>query len=385
LAPQEKQLQERTLRIVHTEASLGWGGQEIRILTEAQGMIRRGHEVEIWAAPDSTILPEAARRSIPLRTLPIGRRRLTGLLALRRALAAVRPDVVNTHSSTDTWLVAVARLMLRTAPPIVRTRHISAPVSTDAATRWLYTRATRHIVTTGARLRETLIRDNGFPAACITSVPTGIDTERFRPGDRVQARKSLGLDPDARYIGIVATLRSWKGHLYLIDAFARIAAEDPRLRLVIVGDGPMQDPIGQKVAELDLAARSVLAGRQDAVETWLQAMDVFCLPSYANEGVPQALMQAMLTALPIVTTPVGSIREAVTDGVTGLIVAPKNVDALAAALRRLLDDFALARRLGEAAREQAVGRFGIDTMLDRMERIFREVARQSASAGRKSA
>lgn len=345
-------------------------------------MIRRGHYVEIWAAPDSTILPEAARRSIPLRTLPIGRRRLAGLLALRRALAAVRPDVVNTHSSTDTWLVALARLTLPAAPPIVRTRHISAPVPTDFATRWLYTRATRHIVTTGEQLRQTLIRDNGFPAACITSVPTGIDTERFRPGDRMQVRRALGLDPDARIIGIVATLRSWKGHLFLIDAYARLAAEDPRLWLVIVGDGPMHEPIRHRLAELRLAARSVLAGRQDAVETWLQAMDVFCLPSYANEGVPQALLQAMLTALPIVTTPIGSITEAVTDGVTALIVPPKSVDALAAALRCLLADASLARRLGEAARQQAVSRFGIETMLDRMERVFRAVVGESAPSAR---
>ncbi len=378
-------MQQTTLRIVHTEASLGWGGQEIRILTEAQGLIGRGHEVEIWAAPDSTILPQAARRAIPLRVLPIGRRRVAGLLALRRALAAVRPDVVNTHSSTDTWLVALARLTLRNAPPIVRTRHISAPVPGDFATRWLYTRATQHIVTTGERLRQTLIRDNGFPSARITSVPTGIDTERFRPGDKMQARATLGLDPDARLIGIVATLRSWKGHLYLIDAFARIAAEDPRLRLVVVGDGPMHEPIRQKVADLGLASRTVLAGRQDAVETWLQAMDVFCLPSYANEGVPQALLQAMLTALPIVTTPVGSITEAVTDSVTALIVPPKNVDALAAALHRLLDDVALARRLGGAAREQAVNRFGIDTMLDRMEQIFRQATKDSGPSMRNPA
>ncbi len=73
----------------------------------------------------------------------------------------------------------------------------------------------------------------------------------------------------------------------------------------------MRPSIEQKIAELKLAAKVMLAGRQDAVERWLQAMDVFCLPSYANEGVPQAMVQAMLCALPVVTTPVGSIVEAV--------------------------------------------------------------------------
>src|SRR3972149_664771 len=91
-----------SLRIVHTEASLGWGGQEIRILTEAQGLIGRGHEVEIWAAPDSNILPEAARRSIPSRTLPIGRKGLRGLFAMRRGAARGRAPHLDTHPPPHT-------------------------------------------------------------------------------------------------------------------------------------------------------------------------------------------------------------------------------------------------------------------------------------------
>ena len=363
-----------SLRIVHTEASLGWGGQEIRILTEAQGLIGRGHEVEIWAAPDSNILPEAARRSIPSRTLPIGRKGLRGLFAMRRALATVRPDIVNTHSSTDTWLVALARLTLRDPPPMVRTRHISSPIPKNFPTRWLYTRATRHIVTAGERLRETLIRENRFPSVHMTSVPTGIDTAQFRPGDRREARQQLGLEPDARYIGIIATLRSWKGHLYLLDAFARLAAGDDVLRLLIVGDGPMDTVIGKRIAELGLGRKIRLTGRQDDVSRWMQALDVFCLPSYANEGVPQAVLQAMLTGLPVVTTPVGSITEAVTHEVTGLLVPPRDDAALADAIRRLLTDAGLAKRLGDAARKQAIARFGLDTMLDGMEKVFRSVA-----------
>ena len=224
---------------------------------------------------------------------------------MRRALASVRPDIVNTHSSTDAWLVALARLTLGERPPVVRTRHISAPVPDNLPTRWLYNHATRHIVTTGERLREILVRENRFRGDRITSVPTGIDPSRFRPGDKAEARRMLGLEPTARYVGIVATLRSWKGHLYLIEAFARLAAGDATVRLLVVGDGPMRPSIERKIAELKLAAKVMLAGRQDAVEPWFQAMDVFCLPSYANEGVPQAVVQAMLCGLPVVTTPVG--------------------------------------------------------------------------------
>lgn len=363
----------RALDIVHTESSCGWGGQEIRILTEAQGMIARGHRVAIWAVPGSNILVEAERRAIPHRALPIGRKGLRGVVAVRRALASTRPAIVNTHSSTDTWLVALARLTLRDPAPMVRTRHISAPIPKNLPTRWLYTRATRHIVTTGEYLRGVLIRDNRYRGSCITSIPTGVDGKRFHPGDKTEARLKLGLDPSARYIGIVATLRSWKGHLYVIDAFAKLADDYSNLKLLIVGDGPMREVIEQRIASLGLTHRVNLAGRQEAVETWLQAMDVFCLPSYANEGVPQALLQAMLTSLPVVTTPVGSIAEAVNDGVTGLLVPPKDAAALAGAIRRLFADAALSGRLGAAARSAAVERFDLDAMLDGMETVFHRV------------
>lgn len=336
-------------------------------------MLARGHRVQIWAAPDSTILVEAAARGLPQRALPIGRKTLAGLLALRRAIVEAGPDVINTHSSTDTWLAALATLGLRAAPPIVRTRHISAPVPRNLASRWLYQRATRHIVTTGERLRASLIHDNGFDARRITSVPTGIDSAQFHPGDKADARRALGLEPSARYIGIVATLRSWKGHLYLLDAFARLAPEDAGLRLLIVGDGPMHDVIVDRIKALGLTDNVVLAGRRKDVPAWLRALDIFCLPSYANEGVPQALVQAMLTGLPVVTTAVGSITEAVSDGCTGRIVVERDVEQLVAALRQVLCDRVLAEKLGQQARAWALQQFELTTMLTRMEDIFRQV------------
>lgn len=366
------------MRIVHTESSCGWGGQELRILTEAEGMIGRGHHVEVWAPPESSILAEAQRRNIGARPLPIARKNLRGLRAVRRALAGARADVVNTHSSTDSWLVALARLTCRDAPPIVRTRHIAAPVSDDIATRWLYNHASRHIVTTGERMRQALIDHNRVRPSRITAIPTGVDLERFQPGDRLRARRALGLDPARRYVGVIATLRSWKGHLNLIDAFAELAKDDETLRLLIVGDGPMQPRLEERVAALSLESKVVFTGRQEAVEQWLVALDVFCLASYANEGVPQAIVQAMLTALPIVTTSAGSILEAVTDGKTGVVVPPHDVPALAAALRRVLTDRAWATQLGVSARAQAQRRFSLPVMLDAMETVFHEVTERHA-------
>ncbi|MDD5250026.1 MAG: glycosyltransferase family 4 protein, partial [Rhodocyclaceae bacterium] len=126
------------MRIVHTEASCGWGGQEIRILTEAQGLIGRGHQVSLLCPAEAPIFREAERYGVPAEALPIGRKNLRGWLALRRWLKHHAVDVVNTHSSTDSWLAALACAFRAEAPAIVRTRHISAAVPRNATTRWLY-------------------------------------------------------------------------------------------------------------------------------------------------------------------------------------------------------------------------------------------------------
>jgi glycosyltransferase involved in cell wall biosynthesis len=356
------------LKIVHTEASCGWGGQEIRILSEATGLIERGHNVHLLCPPQAKIYTEAQRAGLPVTPLPIGRKGVKGIIAMHRWLEQHRPDLVNTHSSTDSWLSALARVTISPGPAIVRTRHISAPIPNNTATRWLYTSGADHIVTTGERLREQLIHDNGFSGERITSIPTGIDTRRFILGDRVAARRRLGLDESALYVGIVATLRSWKGHKHLIQAVAKL--DQPNLRLLIVGDGPGRETLTALCQQLLPGERSQLVGHQNNTEDWFRAIDIFCLPSYANEGVPQALMQAMLTALPIVTTPVGSISELISDGVTGLIVPHSQPEMLAAALRRLIDDPPLAARLGAEAHSYALQHCSRETMLDRMEAVF---------------
>ncbi|MEY2633263.1 MAG: hypothetical protein RIR00_1917 [Pseudomonadota bacterium] len=356
------------MRIVHTEASCGWGGQEIRILEESRGMQARGHQVLLLCPPESRIFVEAPKRGVPVQALPLGKKRLRGAMALRRWLQANPVDVINTHSSTDTWLAALACKTLSRSPAIVRTRHISAAVANNAGTRWLYTRAVRHVVTTGEAIRRQLIEDNGFPGAMITSVPTGIDPARFAAGDKAAVRRRLGLAETGHYLGIVATLRSWKGHLYLLDAFARLDAPD--WQLLIVGEGPMREPITDKIRELQLQQRVTMVGQQDCPEDWMRALDLFCLPSYANEGVPQAVLQAMLTALPIVTTPVGAITEAVQDGESAVVVPPKDAAALAAGLQRLMADPEARRRLGSNARQRAESHFSLSSMLDRMESVF---------------
>jgi len=357
------------MKIVHTESSLCWGGQEIRVLSEAQGLTKRGHDVQLLCPPEARIFAEAPQWGLKATALPIGFKRCEAFFALRRWMKDHACDVFSTHSSTDAWMTALALASLGRPAPMVRTRHISAPVSRDPLSRWLYASATAHIVTTGEALKKELVERNGFDAAKIESVPTGIDAARFRPGAKLAARHALGLPGNKTLVGIVATLRSWKGHRYLLQAVAGLP-----VHLVIVGDGPQSEALQTLTREKNLAAQVSFAGNQKDVLPWMQALDVFALPSYANEGVPQALIQAMLVGLPCVTTHVGSIAELAIPESTALVVPAEDAGALRAALERLIADPALAGRLGEAARKHCAERYSYEVMLDRMEAVYRRVA-----------
>jgi glycosyltransferase involved in cell wall biosynthesis len=365
---------EKPLRILHTESSHGWGGQEIRILTEARGMQDRGHEVVIGTVDHAELLPAAGKLGLRTAILPMGRKGVRELLGVRAWLVEnrYRFDVINTHSSTDSWLVALSRASLSGCPPILRTRHVSTPVNSNFTTRWLYCSATAHIVVTGEALRRQLHQHNGYPLEHMTSIRTGIDLQRFRPLSKTEMRQRLGV-PEKTIVGILATLRDWKGHDYLLDALVALRSRFPDLHLVVVGDGPRRAHLERRTAELGLGDIVSYVGNQDNPEQWLATFDIFTLPSYGDEGVPQGIMQAMACGLPVVSTPVGAIREAVVPNSTGLLVPPRDGAALAQAIQSLLEDPDLRRQFSEAALHYARSNFGIGLMLDQMETVLRRV------------
>jgi glycosyltransferase involved in cell wall biosynthesis len=331
-------------------------------------MQERGHQVSLVCPREAQIGQLAKDNGLDVHFLPIGKKRITGIIELRRWLLAHRPDVINTHSSTDSWLVALASRSIRNRPAIVRTRHISTAVSKNLFSSWLYTRSCDHLVTTGENLRQTLITENHFPPGHVTSVRTGIDLDYFKPADKTIMRGELGLDPDRFIIGIVATLRSWKGHRYLIDAFSNFSDRDSLL--LVVGDGPQWDTLHEQVARLELKGRVIFTGRQSNIAQWMNALDVFCLPSYANEGVPQALMQSQACGIPAITTLNGSINEAIIPQETALVVEPENSRSLQNAIERTYVDRPMLQRMAAKAVENARQNFSRELMLDKMDMIF---------------
>jgi glycosyltransferase involved in cell wall biosynthesis len=172
-------------------------------------------------------------------------------------------------------------------------------------------------------------------------VPLGIDVQRFASG-----KPAL----DGTVVGNVARLAEQKGQRTLLAAVPRVLARHPEVRFAIAGDGELREQLDEEAEQF--GDHVVMLGDRPDIPDLLASFSVFAYPS-RFEGLCLAVIEAQAAGLPVVATPVGGIRETVVDGVTGLLVPPDAPDALADAILRLLDDPQLARRLAEAAREQA--------------------------------
>lgn len=366
------------MKILHTESSRGWGGQELRILAEAEGMARRGHRAWIAAAPESRVAREAAARGVAV--VPIGFRRPWGLADAIRLAAVIRRlgvELLNTHSSWDSWMGGVAGRLAGRGVGIVRTRHLSTPVGANPAARLLYTRLADHVVTTGEAIREALVRENGLSPDRVTSVATGVNPSRLVPTTPpAEVRARLGLPPAGAVAGTLSTIRSWKGHMDFLEAVALLRIRRD-VRGLVVGDGPFAGAIRQRIAALRLEGLVVMAGQREDVADLLAAMDVLVQPSTANEGVPQAVLQALYLARPVVATRCGGIPEVVRDNQTGLLVPPRDAGALAGALARALDEKPAAESWGAAGRELVCRAYTLEATLDGMEEVYRRVRGES--------
>jgi len=366
------------LTILHTESSNGWGGQEIRIVTEAEGMQRRGHRVLIAATPSSRLLTEAGGRGVEtVRVEMEGWRMPAAFGRLRAVIRRERVDIVNTHSSRDSWLASASAMLSRRRPILIRTRHLSTPIERSIVTRFLYNTLPDAVITTGESIRTTMVERHGFDASKIVSIPTGVDTSVFSRALATGAfREAFGIPATVPLVGIVAVLRSWKGHEDFVDAARLVLKEIPDARFVIVGDGPRAPNIRDYIDRLGLAAAVTMTGHRADVATVLASLDVFVLSSFGHEGVPQAVLQAMAMEVPVVATNVGAVSEVVRDGETGLLAPPRVPEALAAHIVSVLRRNALRRALASAGRRLIEERYRLDVMLDRLDALYDDLLRR---------
>ncbi|HEV3271167.1 MAG TPA: glycosyltransferase family 4 protein [Candidatus Methylacidiphilales bacterium] len=357
----------RQWRILHTESSLGWGGQEVRVLAELEWMRARGHWVALAAHPASAVAKRAKEAGIlfyALRThkalLPVEIARLAAWLVWNRV------EVVNTHSSNDGWLAGLAaRLAAR--PILIRSRHIEVDYPNRFWSRLAFGILPDHVITTSRRIADRLVAELGISPARVTCIATGVNLARFNPEIKGTLRRELGMAQETALVGMISVLRSWKGHATFLDAAARLPDKAGRpVRFVIAGDGPAREEWTAKIAQEPWKGRVTLLGHRADVPNLLASLDVLALPSYAHEGIPQIVLQAQAMARPVVATTIGGIPEVVEDGMTGLLVPPRDAEALAEKISSLLDDPALSARLGKAARAHIEKHYSLDAMGEKL-------------------
>jgi glycosyltransferase involved in cell wall biosynthesis len=203
-----------------------------------------------------------------------------------------------------------------------------------------------------------------IPAAKTLFIKNGVDTDKYAPGGTPAADAPFAAGDIV--IGTVARVQDVKNHRALVDAFARLRAQlpdlAPRLKLAIVGDGPLLPAVREQVAKLGLDGAVWLPGARADIASVLHTFSIFALPSLA-EGTPVSMLEAMACGLPVVASRVGGIPEVVDEGVQGLLVPVGDVDALTAALARYAQDADLRAHHGVAARARVEDRFSLRAMV----------------------
>lgn len=354
------------LTVLHTESSLGWGGQENRILNEMLELRELGHTALVACRSGARLAGRAREAGFAAFEMPMRNALdLPGILQLRRVMQQQRVDVVNTHSGRDTQLAGFAAHSLglglgsnrRPRPRIVRTRHLALPITS----RLGYAMLPDHVVAVSDFVGDYLV-SAGVPRQQVSTVATGIDLSRYVADPAAAGlRAELGLPADALLVGTVAILRRKKGHAELLEAIPAVLARFPQTHFVFAGDGPQKENLDARIAELGLADRVHLLGLRRDVVNVLQALDLFVLPTH-QEALGTAFMEAGAMALPTVATRVDGVPEVVADGVSGLLVPVNDSAALAAAIRELLADPLRRRAMGEAAQNRIRARFSRQAM-----------------------
>ena len=383
------------------------GGIQDSIAAQAQSLGARGHQLLIVApaacprdyrlaglAPDEPDLgPEVRILRLPSISLPgsTGQSRLaTGAGDTGRRVAAFAPDLVHVHTFLSAgWLGA--RLARRLGVPLIGTNHwaadgfglyaprrLEAPVARGfmKAVCRFYRRCA--LVTAPSQATADAMRAVGFPGP-VTVVSNPIDIEDFRPADdeaRRRLRGALGLDgPTLIYAGRLAIEKKVD---VLIDAFSRLAATHPAATLVLAGHGSARAGLEARAGRLGLAGRVRFVGSLPHADLagWFQASDLFVTAS-TSESQCMALLQAMACARPAVVVDSRALPE-VLGPEAGLVARPDDADDLARKLTRLVDDPALARRCGTAARDRAL-QSAISAVTDQWERLYEPLVRRGPS------
>ncbi len=369
---------DRQPRVVHVVGGLGLGGGQKLTALVAVGLRRLGYDVSVVNLSTRGHYEAYLRRNgVPVVSLgmtSVGSlrdvlRNVWGLVKLWSLLVRGRWEIVHTHMFRTALVVApLARL---TGSRVFGTSHrIYYPRFQPTAERWLSS-LQEAVVVDSAAVREILRAETRIPLEKYVVIHNGIDEEEFDAApDKQDARSDLGLPEDAVVITCIAHIAEYKGQQYLLEAFDKLARRHRQAYLLLVGDGPMRQPLVSSVGERGLSGRVMLPGARSDLSTVLASSDILALPSvFEGFGIVQA--EAMHLGLPVVATDRGGSTEVVDHEVTGFLVPFGDVPELQRRLEQLVSDPTARSAMGHAARDRVSRMFTQRVMAANYDLLYR--------------
>jgi glycosyltransferase involved in cell wall biosynthesis len=348
------------------------GGAEIFLLHSAEELRRRGYRVVPMLPTNRTgwLAEQFRQRGFSPGAFAVRRPLDPGcLMRMVRDLRRLEVDVLHSHEfGMAVYGAAAARLLGKRH---IVTMHgnmwMTQALRRRIALRWAFRRS-HAVVAVSEDTRAHLVTSLGVAPESILTIPNGVPRSSGRPEGPI---REFSLQPGEVVLLSVGNLTERKGHFVLLEALARLQAEGCRVpwRLIVAGEGPERPRLEAFVAEHGLQGRVHLPGHRSDVADLQSAADIMVMPSLW-EGLPLAVLEGMHAGNAIVGSHISGIPEAVRHEVDGLLVPPGDAGALAAALRRVLEDGELRERLGASAAERARARFSIERMMDDYEALY---------------
>jgi glycosyltransferase involved in cell wall biosynthesis len=334
-------------------------------------------------------------RAAGLRVIPLGSPRAPGigfLQTMRARVAKVGSYVATVrrerYDIVDAWLypgdvLAIGLRAVTRTPVLISGRRNVDPHDSFGRLSPLVDRITDRlvdaVVANSAAAAEHAIRTHHVDPAKVRVIRNGVERRSLPSADqRIAARERMHVGMDDVVVGCVANYLPVKGHMDLLVAFASVAPDVPRSRLVLVGEGPVRAEMERFIAAEDLTSRVILHGRDVEPHRLYPGFDMVVQASH-REGLPNALLEAASFGLPIVATDAGGTREIVVDGATGRLVPIGDASALQAAMRHLMLDIETRERLGLGAYGHVQSAFGMDRFVSEFAATYEELVARSGA------
>ena len=372
------------IKILYIITSSSIGGAERILYYTATGLNYNKYDIAVCSLKNKGEIARALeKQGIEVCCLHMGGREsflgcLSSIIALIRLfpyLVRIRPTIVHSFLFRANILARIAGYLTGIPIIISSVRVMGGEKKYFHYVEMITSFMVDHYVTVSESVKRYIIDKSKISAEKISVIYNGVNIKSQDNSYEQNPKMPFKIEDKDRILMTVGRLHKQKGHCYLIQAVSKVRKEFPNVKLLVTGEGEEENNLKKLVKTLDLMNEVIFAGLSSDIERILPMAELFILPSLW-EGLPNALLEAMAAGKPVVATKVGGIPEIVVHGETGVLIPPRDTDALAIAIIDLLQNRLKAKDMGEAARIRAGKRFSIYKMIEKTENLYQELLKE---------